>query len=274
MELKEIVLDNKISLFYIHILQINTVASGVLVKAGTRHEIWPKEAGIAHALEHMRFQGTQLFPTSRDISALIEDDGGVINAWTSGEGTFFWQKIPATAFAKSPLLLSQQLLHPLIPEKKIATEMQNIVQEIRMVKDDPSHFALREFGHLIYSGHVLSRDVLGTEESVTSFTRPDFMNFSDRLYFGQRMRFIVVGNVPELDVVRSFNSYFHDVKASDGSLEENTGNLKTEKREVIHKRQIEQVHMVVGYLLGAGDARSVTALSVFANMIGGGMSFP
>ncbi|PIR26768.1 MAG: peptidase M16, partial [Candidatus Brennerbacteria bacterium CG11_big_fil_rev_8_21_14_0_20_43_10] len=30
-----------------------SVAAGVFVKAGTRDEQWPKEAGLAHALEHM-----------------------------------------------------------------------------------------------------------------------------------------------------------------------------------------------------------------------------
>ena len=44
----------------------NTVSAGVLIKAGTRDENWPKEAGIAHALEHMFFQGTESFPTSQN----------------------------------------------------------------------------------------------------------------------------------------------------------------------------------------------------------------
>ena len=43
----------------------NSVAIGVIVKCGTRDEIWPKEAGIAHALEHMHFQGTKSFPNSK-----------------------------------------------------------------------------------------------------------------------------------------------------------------------------------------------------------------
>ncbi len=34
----------------------NSVAFGVLIFAGTRDENWPKEAGIAHALEHMHSQ--------------------------------------------------------------------------------------------------------------------------------------------------------------------------------------------------------------------------
>ena len=33
----------------------NSVSIGVIVNCGTRDEIWPKEAGIAHALEHMHF---------------------------------------------------------------------------------------------------------------------------------------------------------------------------------------------------------------------------
>lgn len=274
MELQKILLDNGIPLYYAHMPHVDTVAAGVLVKAGTRHEIWPKEAGIAHALEHMRFQGTELFPTSRDVSAFIEDVGGVINAWTSGEGTFFYQKIPATEFSRAPKLLSQQFLFPLIPEEKINTEMQNIVQEIRRAKDDNQQFALMEFEQLIYSGHPLSRNVLGTEESVTSFTRSDFLDFSQRLYLSSRTALIVVGNIPGLQAMAYFGQAFPKQKQRNSPRELPSVFPENKKTEIIHERPIEQVHMVMGYPLEGGNSRSVAALSLFSEMIGGGMSFP
>lgn len=273
MKFNRLQLDNRVTLYHMYLPNAETVAAGVLVKAGTCHEIWPKEAGIAHALEHMRFQGTEDFPTSQEVSAYIEDVGGVINAWTSGEGTFFWQKVPAYEFERMPRMLYQQAFRPLIREDKITTEMQNIVQEIRRSRDNPHSFALREFEHLVYKGHVLERDVLGTEGSVTSFTRNDFLNFSERLYSTGRLAIVVVGNVAEEEALEAFNNYFKENK-NIGSPNQPSAQPVGGKKEKIYKKQIEQVHMVLGYLLGSGNDSSTDALDMFSNMLRGGMSFP
>src|SRR3989344_2909341 len=90
-------LTTKIGLpiYFMNLPHAPTVGVGVLVKAGTREETWPAEAGLAHALEHMVFQGTKRFPTSHKVSAYIEDIGGIVNAWTTKEMTFFWRQVPA-----------------------------------------------------------------------------------------------------------------------------------------------------------------------------------
>jgi len=77
------ILSNNIPLYVMNLPHTQSVAVGVLVKAGTRDEMWPGEAGLAHALEHMSFQGTENFPTSKDVSAYLEEIGGSLNAWTS-----------------------------------------------------------------------------------------------------------------------------------------------------------------------------------------------
>ncbi|HDH04078.1 MAG TPA: insulinase family protein, partial [Candidatus Campbellbacteria bacterium] len=71
-----------VPLWVLALPESKTVAAGVLIKAGTRDEVWPKEAGIAHALEHMFLQGTENFPTQRQLAEYIEEVGGRINAWT------------------------------------------------------------------------------------------------------------------------------------------------------------------------------------------------
>ena len=88
----------------VHILNMpaaNSVACGVLVCAGTRDERWPEEAGLAHALEHMIFQGTRDFSDSQSLSAYIEDVGGGLNAATSSEGTLFYNQLPSSEIERA-----------------------------------------------------------------------------------------------------------------------------------------------------------------------------
>jgi predicted Zn-dependent peptidase len=67
--------------------EVETVALGVFVNAGTRDE-HPQEHGLAHFLEHMAFKGTKrrsAYETVAEIEAL----GGDINAETSPETTSY-----------------------------------------------------------------------------------------------------------------------------------------------------------------------------------------
>jgi predicted Zn-dependent peptidase len=268
--------DSGIPLYYMNIPWANTVSCGVLVRAGTVDEVLPQEAGLAHALEHMRFQGTRSFPNSSSISSYIEDVGGIINAWTSHLGTFYYQRVLADEFERCPRLLSEMSLYPLFPEDKIGTEMDNIVQEIRMKNDNPHTFISKKYGSHMYNDHPMSRSVLGIEESVKDFTRDSFVSFTDRLYHNINFTFIVVGNVESDRVVESFNRYF--AESNRGALNfrptMSLEGVRHKNRRFFYGREIEQVHMVMGYLLGSEKDRSTNILELYSAMISGGMSFP
>ena len=93
-------------LFILNLPHTNTIASGVLIKAGTRDEIWPKEAGLAHALEHMSFQATKKFKNSQEVSSYLEEIGGYLNAFTSQEGIFFHNVVPKEYFERAIISLT------------------------------------------------------------------------------------------------------------------------------------------------------------------------
>src|SRR3989344_1762959 len=111
--------------------QVQSIAVGVLVFAGTRDESWPKEAGIAHALEHMVFQGNARLGNSQAISAEIEDTGGMVNAWTAKEMTFYHRVVPDHAFGVAAQSLASQLSASLFRQADIDKEMKNVVEEIK-----------------------------------------------------------------------------------------------------------------------------------------------
>jgi len=75
-----------------------SIALGILVFAGTRDEKWPEEAGLAHAFEHMLFQGNSRMRNSKEISGEIDSVGGSLNAFTSKEMTFYHRVVPCAAF--------------------------------------------------------------------------------------------------------------------------------------------------------------------------------
>ena len=110
-------------LYIFRMPHVESVAVGVLVFAGTRDEVWPKEAGIAHALEHMVFQGNERLTDSRAVAAEIEAVGGVLNAWTSKEMTFYFRVVPSDSLNVATQSLGSQLNTSLFQPEKITPEM-------------------------------------------------------------------------------------------------------------------------------------------------------
>ena len=252
----------------------NSVTVGLLVNCGARDEIYPKEAGIAHALEHMHFQGTEKLPTSMSLTDYIEGTGGRISAFTNSERTFYFARVPAEYAEKAVYALSEQMQNSIFPEEKIPIEMKNVVQEIRRRNDSPQSYLWFLAQKFIYNNHPLSRDILGMEESVLGFTKSDFLTFKNRYYNSSNYIFVVVGDITKDKALELFNKYFGD------KLEKNPNNRKKEdvlapaNKQFIENKGLDQLHLSLDALIGEGKDKSTLYLEFFRDMISGGMSFP
>jgi predicted Zn-dependent peptidase len=258
------------------------VANGILVDVGTRDEDWQrnsigieKEAGLAHAFEHMVFQGNREFPTSVDITAYLEGVGGDCNAWTDKETTVFYNMVPAKNRDRSLKSLYNMVSTPLLREENIVTEMQNVIQEINRYKDNPATYVdMILVDETIYGDHPLAKCGLGTPEAVAAFTRDDFLRYHERFYHPGNYTFLAAGNV-NADLVReSWDKLFADNGNKTPNLRASINSIRREERVKVIRKEIDQVHICLGAPIGAANERSTKALKLFTNMIGGGMSFP
>lgn len=253
---------------------VKSVTAGVLVGVGARDEIYPKEAGIAHALEHMHLQGTRVFPSNKDIGNYIEEVGGRINARTTKETTSYYAQVPAEYTERAVHILSEQLNHSLFLEEKIQVEMKNIIQESRRRKDNPMIYAGILSDRFMYRNHPLSRDTLGSEDSVLAFSREDFTRFKNRCYNRDNYNFIIVGNITADKAVNLFNAYFGKdagLSANKRKFEKRGGN---KNKIFIEHRDINQLNLSLSALIGKATSKDSLYLDFFATMISGGISFP
>lgn len=263
-----------VSLWTLSSPNYNSVALGVLVKCGTRDEIWPKEAGIAHALEHMLFQGTVDFPSNMNLTEYIEEIGGRIGAFTNNERTFYFVRVPAGYTERAAHIINEQIENSTFPEDKIPTEMKNIIQEIRRRNDDPRKYLWLLSQKFIYNNHPLARDVLGTEKSVSALTKDDFLKFKKRYYNPSNYVFLAVGNITNSEALKLFNKYF------EAKSEKNPNNRKSEKviirpeKRFIKRKELDQLHISFDALISKGEDKTSLYLEFFRDMISGGISFP
>ena len=124
---------------------------GIMVDCGTRHEVDPRDFGLAHFIEHILFKGT----THRDawhINQRIESVGGELNAFTTKEDTTYYATFLAKDFPRACELLCDLLCHPAAPQQELEKEQEVVVEEIESYRDNPAELIYDVFENRLYAG--------------------------------------------------------------------------------------------------------------------------
>lgn len=253
---------------------LQSVAVGVLVFAGSRDEICPREAGLAHAFEHMVFQGNSRCGNSKEISEEVEIEGGMVNAWTSSEMTFYHCLVPDWAFEIAARSVASQVTSSLFRPEDVTKEMKNIVQEIRKTHDDPARYCAHLFRQAIFGSHPLGKRVLGSEETVSAFTRDDFLHWQERFYHAKNYVFLAAGNVMLQNAVRVFEGLPFRALARNRNARQPIFEIAGAVQRAVEERDIKQAHVCLGAAIGPATSRETRLLETYEAMIGGGMSSP
>src|SRR5688572_15348233 len=156
---RKIVLDNRLRIVAEHIPTLKSVTIGIWVNVGSRDE-QPGEEGLSHFLEHMFFKGTRrrsAIQISREIDAL----GGEMNAFTTRETTTFYVKVLDQQLEAALELLSDLFYHSRLDSREVEKEKKVVLEEIKMVQDDPEDLVQELHMRHILKNHPLGRPILG-----------------------------------------------------------------------------------------------------------------
>ena len=171
---------------------------GMLINAGSRDEN-EDEHGLAHFIEHSVFKGTQKRKAFHILSR-IEGVGGELNAYTTKEETVLYSTFLTEYYERTAELLSDILFNSVYPEKELNREKEVVVEEINSYKDSPSELIFDEFEELVYHGHPIARNILGTKKNVRKFNRDKIFTFIDNNYHTDQMVLSSVGNIEFADL--------------------------------------------------------------------------
>ena len=181
--------------------QAHTVALGFFVDVGSRDES-PAEAGIAHALEHMLFKGTQ------DLDALALNErldllGGTANAFTSRERTCFHIHVMREDWPEALGLVASMLLKPTLPADEWTKEREVIFSEMAMVEDAPDDWAMEQHMQALFPGSSLGRPVLGGRDSLSAVGRSELTSFLQAYYRPPRLVVAAAGGIDHRALVEA-----------------------------------------------------------------------
>ena len=180
------------------------------IKCGTRDEEG-YHGGIAHFVEHTIFKGTE-HRSASVINSYLDRLGGELNAFTTKEEIVFHATVLKEDLGKAASLLLELATCPTFPEHEIQTEKGVVIDEIHSYKDTPSEDIYDRFEEMIFAGHPLSGNILGTTASVKKISRDELLKFVKEKFLPGRMAFTIVADIDEArmekDIIKMAEKYF------------------------------------------------------------------
>jgi len=169
------------------------VYCGYEIAAGTRHEM-PGDEGLAHFVEHATFKGTER-RSSLQILNTLERVGGDLNAFTVKEDTVYYAAILKEHLAKAVDVLTDIVFHSTYPQTEIDKEVEVICDEIESYNDTPAELIYDDFENILFDGHPLGHNILGSADRVRQFKTADALRFTGKYYTPMNSVFFAYGDV-------------------------------------------------------------------------------
>lgn len=261
-------LENGIPVVMESFKTVRAVAVGIWVKVGSRYESC-NENGISHFLEHMFFKGTKKY-TAKDIAVEIDTMGGDLNAYTSRENTAFYVKVLDEYLEKGVNLLSEIFVHSTFPEDEIEKEKQIIREEVKMVEDTPDDYIHDLYNETVWGREGIGQSILGTRETIASFTRDDIVSHIRRYYGTKDIVIACAGNFDHVDMMKILNRRFSGLRQ--GS-EPKIGSAPVFRSVAkVFPKDLSEAHICIGVPAISQVSEERYVLFILNSILGGSVS--
>lgn len=200
------VLENGVRVVTENLPYLPTVSFGLWWKTGSRYENQANN-GISHFIEHMLFKGTER-RSAYDIAREIDAVGGTLNAFTGKEYTCLYARVLRQDMDIALDVVSDMYKRSLFNEEDIEREKHVIIQEIKMIDDNPEEYIFDLFNADYFKSDPLGLPVLGLEENVQAFTRQQLVDHFARYNAPGNTIITAVGRIDHQSLVKKVDQLF------------------------------------------------------------------
>lgn len=243
----------------------------LLINAGSRDEPEGKD-GLAHFLEHMLFKGTKKRKTPQILNYL-EKVGADLNAYTTKEYTCLHASFLHQHIDRAIDLLHDIAFQSVFPAPEMDMEKGVVLDEIASYEDQPEEAIQDDFEDLLFAGHALGRNILGTTETVRGFSQADLQGFTRSNYDTHQIVFAVMGDYTLEQLIRKTEAFFGSVPENTASGRKRVSPGKIAGARLERTKAISQTHCVLGARAYTIRDERRAGLLLLNNILGaGGMS--
>lgn len=193
----------------------------IVVRAGSVHED-DDQAGLAHFLEHMAFNGTKNFPKMELVSFLESTGmrfGADVNANTGFDRTYYMITIPMDKpgmLDKGFTVLEDWLRNISFDAEEIEKERGVIMEEWRLYEANANgRVQNKHFKKFLEGSKFANRSPIGDTNIIQKAPREAFTRFYNDFYRPNLSAIIAVGDFDVAEIEKKIVDIFGDVKNPD-----------------------------------------------------------
>lgn len=186
------------------------VAVSVLYHVGSKNEN-PDRTGFAHFFEHLLFEGTSNIGRG-EYSELVEKNGGVLNANTSQDRTYYYEILPSNQLELGIWLESERMLHAKVDSVGIETQRSVVKEEKRQrVDNQPYASFITEMFVRMFHEHPYNWVPIGSMEHLDAAEEADYVNFYRTFYVPSNATISIAGDMNVEETKKWVEKYFGSI---------------------------------------------------------------
>ena len=183
------------------------VAVSVLYHVGSKNEV-SNRTGFAHFFEHLLFEGSENIGRGK-YSELVEKNGGVLNANTSQDRTYYYEILPSHQLELGLWLESERMLHAKVDNKGIETQRSVVKEEKRQSYDNqPYRSFIGEMFKRAFPNHPYRWIPIGSMEDLDAAQEEDYVNFYKTYYVPSNATLSIAGDLDVIQTKKWIDKYF------------------------------------------------------------------
>ena len=185
---------------------VRSVAVGFWIGSGSRGES-AAENGVSHFIEHMLFKGT-LSRSAEQIAREMDAIGGHLDAFTDVEMSGYTMKVLDEHLGLAFGILADMLCNPKFDPIEIEKEKGVILEELKLVNDDPETAVHELFVRDFWKGHPLGRAITGTKRTIASFREDGLRAYHRTHYTAANLTVTAAGSLDHAAVLSLVERHF------------------------------------------------------------------
>ncbi len=224
--------------------------------------------GIAHCFEHMLFKGTQK-RNALNIINRLEVVGGEMNAFTTKEITVLYASVVSEYTERALDLLSDLTFNSIFPEKELSKEKKVITEEINMYLDTPEENIYDEFQEMVFKGHSLAPNILGTIESLNKISTNDLRKFHQVYYHPKNVVLSISTNLPFQQIIDWAEKHTENIQFKAFKIDERQQFKNYRAKHKTKETEHVQCHAILGNTCFKHSSKERFPMMLLNNLLGG-----
>ena len=248
------------------------VAVSIMYEVGGK-DSFEDRSGFAHFFEHLLFEGSENLGRG-EIDDYVEGAGGMLNANTSNDRTYYYEVLPTNQLALGLWIESERLLHAKVQQIGVETQRDVVKEERRQRYDNQPYGTLTmELYKRAFKEHPYQHPNIGYMEDLTSAEEADFKRFYETYYVPNNAILSIAGDIDVEETKALVDRYFSDIPrgAEPPRVTVVEPPLGGEVRDTVFD-QVPLPALVMGYRTVARDHPDYYAISMMNQVLSQGQS--